>query len=38
MKLLLGGDDTSASALNTVCVKLRGGSYTVRAVNEVACG
>lgn len=38
VKLLLGGDDTSASALNTVCVKLRGGSYTVRAVNEVACG
>lgn len=38
VKLLLGGDDTSASALNTVCSKLRSGKYTVRAVNEVACG
>lgn len=38
VKLLMGGDDTSASALNTVCAKLRSGSYTVRAVNEVACG
>lgn len=38
VKLLLGGDDTSASALNTVCSRLRSGKYTVRAVNEVACG
>lgn len=38
VKLLLGGDDTSASALNTVCSKLRSGKYTVRAVNEIACG
>lgn len=38
VKLLLGGDDTSASALNTICTKLYSGKYTVRAVNEVACG
>ena len=38
VKLLMGGGDTSASALSTVCAKLRSGSYTVRAVNEVACG
>lgn len=38
VKLLLGGDDTSASALNTVCSRLRSEKYTVRAVNEVACG
>ena len=38
VKVLLGGDDTTASALNTICAELRSGQHTVRAVNETACG
>ena len=38
VKLLLGGDDTTASALNTICAELHSGQHTVRAVNEIACG
>lgn len=38
VKVLLGGDDLSASALNTVCMELRTDNDTVRAVDEVACG
>lgn len=37
VKLLLGGDETTAEALPTLCRSLNQKDYTVRSVNETAC-
>ena len=37
VKLLLGGDETTAEALPTLCRRLNQKDYTVRSVNETAC-
>lgn len=37
VKLLLGGDETTAEALPALCARLQQGDYTVRSVNETAC-
>ena len=37
VKLLMDGDNISASALNLLCSTWSSGGYTVRAVTETAC-